>query len=255
MRLLDLPDWLKWWGLEHELVRGWQTRGLDFPATPSVVIWHHTATPRTAPGDYPSLRVVRDGRSDLPGPLSQVGLGRSGKVYVVAAGKANHAGRGRWRNVELSSRTVGIEAESPGDGSWTPAQRWVYPLLAAALHDGLNSPATLSCGHWEWALPAGRKVDPRGIDMNAMRRTVDRRLTVGPPRTNPIPAQPPPIVLEDDMLQLITVDGVKVYATDGTRTFHVRDQTHLGALRKAKVVRDGQPIKVMQADLDALTQT
>ncbi len=42
----------------------------------------------------PSLGVIRDGRPGLKGPLSQLGLGRDGAYYVIAAGRAQHAGRG-----------------------------------------------------------------------------------------------------------------------------------------------------------------
>jgi hypothetical protein len=45
----------------------------------------------------PSLRLLIKRRSDCPGPLCNVGLARSGAVYVIAAGRANHAGKGGWR--------------------------------------------------------------------------------------------------------------------------------------------------------------
>ena len=35
------------------------------------------------------------GRPDLPAPLCQIALGRSGIVYIGAAGRANHAGNAR----------------------------------------------------------------------------------------------------------------------------------------------------------------
>lgn len=213
MRLLALPAYLRKWGLDFVEVDGWRTRGADFPTTPTVVVWHHTGTAQAVSGNYPSLRVVRDGRSDLPGPLCQVGPGRDGRVYIVAAGKANHAGKGSWAGITSSARTIGIEAESPGDGHWTAEQRRVYPILAAALHDMLSSPASLSCGHREWALPAGRKVDPVGIDMSAMRQQVAALLRVGPPTVAahtdsppaPIPATDYPS--EDDLMTLLEHDG------------------------------------------------
>lgn len=170
MRLLGLADACRAAGLRVVEVDGWRTRGADFPATPKVVIWHHTAGAKT--GDYPSLPVVRDGREGLPGPLSQVGLGRSGTVYVIAAGKANHAGPGAWDGVTASASTVGIEAESTGTGDWTPEQRDAYPRLAAALTRLLGTTPRRNCAHREWALPAGRKPDPVGIDMPAMRTRV-----------------------------------------------------------------------------------
>ncbi len=197
MRLTNLADHLRLWGLDVHEEPGWKTRGNPFPAKPAVVVAHHTATARSQTSDYPSLRVVRDGRSDLPGPLSQLGLGYSGKVYVIASGIANHAGKGAWRGVDSSAKTVGIEAESPGDGTWTAAQRRTYPLLCAALCDLLSSPASLVCGHREWALPAGRKIDPTGIDLNQLRSQTAVRLQTGP-------AKPPsPTPAKDDDMQII----------------------------------------------------
>ena len=44
-------------------------------------------------GDYPSLTTVTRGRVGLAGPLCNLGIGRTGRVYVVAAGVAWHAGQ------------------------------------------------------------------------------------------------------------------------------------------------------------------
>ena len=98
MRLLWLADCLRGAGLEVQEVDGWRSRGAELPGLCSVVIGHHTATPltpRNAGRDIPTLDLLVRGRSDLPGPLCQLGLGRSGTYYVIASGKANHAGRGQ----------------------------------------------------------------------------------------------------------------------------------------------------------------
>ena len=176
----DLPDQLRRWGLDVVEVDGWQARGVPFTVRPVIVVAHHTATSARAAGDYPSLGIVRDGREGLAGPLSQFGLGRSGRVYVIASGKANHAGAGAWDGISTSTMTVGIEAESPGDGTWTDEQRRAYPLLAAAVCAYLGTPARRVCGHREWALPAGRKPDPTGIDLTAFRAAVAGHLHAGP---------------------------------------------------------------------------
>lgn len=261
MKLTWLADEMREWcgpaGFDVVDVAGWRTRGADFAARPLVVVAHHTATPADRPGDYPSLRIIRDGRSDLPGPLSQVGIGRAGTVYVIAAGKANHAGRGAWDGVTSSARTIGIEAESPGDGTWTAAQIAVYPLVCAALCAGLAAPASRVCGHREWALPAGRKPDPVGIGLDGLRRDTAALLARGPHRA-PVKAQTttPPVPLEesDDMrAQLVTADGVAIYAATPARTFHVRSQAHLHALRAAGLVLPGEVRRITAADLKELT--
>lgn len=152
-------------------VPGWQKRGHGGMAAAEGVVLHHTAGPAT--GDYPSLGVVRDGRPDLEGPLAHLGLGRTGTIYVIAAGLCWHAGTSRWAGfTSLNSSFVGIEAESTGRGDWTPEQLDAYPRLVAALLGWMHRPADRACAHRECAIPAGRKPDPAGIDMKALRTTV-----------------------------------------------------------------------------------
>ena len=152
---------------------GWRTRGHGGFRAVEVVVGHHTATSDKAAGDYPSQRIVTDGRSDLPGPLCNYGLGRSGAVYVVAGGVAWHAGASRWAGfTDLNDESIGIEAESAGLGGWTAAQRDAYPrLVAAALHYMRRGPERYG-GHKDVCIPPGRKPDPVGIDTRWMQDTV-----------------------------------------------------------------------------------
>jgi N-acetylmuramoyl-L-alanine amidase len=164
-------------------VAGWQNRGHGAMSSFQGVVCHHTAGPKT--GEYPSLAVVRDGRPGLSGPLAQLGLGRSGTVYVIASGLSYHAGVSAWAGFSsLNSTFIGIEAEDDGDGIWTSEQLDCYPRLAAALCYYMGRSASRVCGHKECALPLGRKPDPAGINMNAFRDTVAYML--GDP-TNRIP--------------------------------------------------------------------
>src|SRR5690606_17227264 len=173
MRLTWLPDVISDAGLTVKVEPGWASRGYEFTQPIRGIILHHTATPATAPGDYPTLRTVRDGRSDLPGPLAQLGLGRSGTVYVIASGRANHAGVGHWPGILGNADTIGIEAEHPGTTShpWPVSQLAAYYRLCAALADHLGIPTGRIIGHKEWA--PGRKIDPIALDMHAFRRAVD----------------------------------------------------------------------------------
>lgn len=179
--LTDLADVARSSGLDVVETPGWATRGhSDFRPGPDgrivqVLVGHHTGTPARAPGDYPSLRIVSEGRSDLPGPLCQLGLGRSGAVYVVAAGVAWHAGKSQHAGfVDLNQRSIGIEAESDGSGikGWTDAQLDAYPRLIAALCRGYDLDPDRYVSHRDCALPAGRKPDPAGITDDWMRATV-----------------------------------------------------------------------------------
>ncbi len=159
-------------GLTVEVVPGWQTRGSS-AFHPKGAVCHWTAGPRT--GDRPSLKVVRDGRADLPGPLANVFLARSGVAIVVTAGRANHAGVGGARGLEGNSQVFGTEAESAGDGDWTDAQRWAYPRINAAYCDLAGFGPDFVFGHNEWA--PNRKIDIRDWTMARMRREVAALLT------------------------------------------------------------------------------
>ena len=77
-------------GVKYKKVSGWSSRGHGAMGTIQSVICHHTAGP--ASGDHPSLNVVTHGRPGLSGPLAQLFLSRDGTVYLVAAGRAYHAG-------------------------------------------------------------------------------------------------------------------------------------------------------------------
>ncbi|PXY20319.1 peptidoglycan recognition protein family protein [Prauserella endophytica] len=127
------------------------------------VVCHWTATPDTTrPADnYPSKSIVTFGRSGLPGPLCNLGLGRDGTVFLVAAGLAYHAGSGYYQGIGANgnANTIGIEAEEGGDGDWTPAMLDAYPRLCAALARFYKLPTGRVIGHNEWA--PSRKIDIR----------------------------------------------------------------------------------------------
>ena len=168
------------------------TRGTDDMGTVRGVICHHTAGPRQ--GNMPSLKTLINGRPDLPGPLAQLGLGRDGTYYVIAAGRANHAGAGSWLGIESGNRSfIGIEAENtgvPNDQPWPEVQMDAYRRGVAALltHQGL--PAGACAGHKEYALPRGRKIDP-SFDMNAFRAGVAAIMAGQAPAPTLIPAFEP----------------------------------------------------------------
>jgi hypothetical protein len=121
------------------------------------IIPHHTAGPAT--GEAPSLGVVQNGRTGLPGPLSQLVLGRSGTVYVVAAGLAYHAGL-TFEIWQSNAWSIGIEAEATGTSTWPSVQYDAYVRLCRALADHYRVPYSRVMGHKEVASPRGRKVDP-----------------------------------------------------------------------------------------------
>lgn len=176
--LTGLPGILARTGYPVVEVAGWRTRGYKGRAMSGVrgIVPHHTATPWGRQGDYPSLALVRDGRADLPGPLAQLGLGRSGTWYVIAAGFANHAGTVRpdLEGTHSNPWAVGIEAEAAGTGDprdWPEEQVDSYAKGCRALADAYNVPIGRVLGHKEICYPAGRKSDPSFI-MAAFRARV-----------------------------------------------------------------------------------
>lgn len=185
-----IPSDLHRMGLKVELVPGWETRGTPSFA-PAGVVDHWTAGPRGTRA-RPSLSVVVNGRAGLSGPLCNVYLARDGTCVVVAAGRANHAGAGGFRGLVGNSAVYGIEAESGGDGDWTPEMLDAYPRLDAALVSGLGRDASWVCGHNEWA--PTRKIDIRDI-IGQVRANTARVLAA------PTPA---PASEEDDMPQVIS---------------------------------------------------
>ena len=171
--LRDLDKAVKTSGLKVRIVRGWKSRGHGPIHAVDGIVCHHTAGAAT--GNYPSLRVVRDGHGTLAGPLSQLGLARDGSVYVIAAGRAWHAGSGSWPGLRGNNDCIGIEAESTGRGDWTDAQLDAYPRLVRALVDHYDISWSRVIGHYEWTT---RKIDPYGWPggMDGLRATA-RNLT------------------------------------------------------------------------------
>lgn len=170
MMLTDLAEACRKSGLPVVEVSGWQNRGHGAMTSVDTIVVHHTATSLEATGNYPSLGIVRDGRSDLPGPLAQLGLGRDGTVYVIAAGVSYHAGD-TFEREEDNWHAIGIEAEHDGLSPWPAPLVDAYARLCAALADHYDVPLSRIRGHKEIAKPLGRKTDPN-FDMTAFRARV-----------------------------------------------------------------------------------
>ncbi len=168
MHLTDLAAACRKSGLKVVEVDGWESRGHGGFSRVDSIICHHTAGPRT--GNMPSLNVCTHGRAGLSGPLCNLGLGRDGTVYVIAAGVGWHAGNVR-SSIHSNSHAIGIEAEATGVTTWPKSQVEAYAKLCAALvaHYGLSTARVL--GHKEVCNPAGRKIDPN-FDMGNFRGQV-----------------------------------------------------------------------------------
>lgn len=191
----ELADVLRGAGLNVVEVPGWQSRGWRGGTTPDGGLMgrpqgglaHHTGTSATAGGDYPTLNTIIHGRSDVAGPLANLGLGRDGTWYVIAAGRTNHSGAVDDQRY-FNAHALGVEAEHPGGAAgWPQAQYDSYVRGCAALgqHFGFTWR-----GHKEAAIPHGRKVDPN-FDMDSFRAAILLGGGFVTPATNPAPAPAP----------------------------------------------------------------
>jgi peptidoglycan hydrolase-like protein with peptidoglycan-binding domain len=186
--LLWLPTVLEDAGLKVAPVDGWETRGRREMGAVLGIICHLTACPAT--GNMPALGTLIKGRPDLPGPLAQLGLGRDGTFYIVAAGLCNHAGAGSWQGITTGNTNfIGIEAENTGEktDTWPPVQIDAYQRGCAAILSHISRGAEFCCGHKEYALPKGRKIDP-DFDMNLFRSAVADLIDVKVTTPKVIPA-------------------------------------------------------------------
>lgn len=167
-----IADRLRDAGLNVVEVAGWRTRGSSSFA-PRGSLDHHTAGPRV--GNAPSLGICINGRSDLPGPLCHVLIGRDHTCYVVAAGRANHAGTGSWKGLSGNSTVFGIERENVGTTAepWHPDQTAVAARAHAALIAPYGIDPEMVCGHREWTT---RKPDAHSISYPAFRLAVAKAL-------------------------------------------------------------------------------
>lgn len=187
----SLPGKLRAAGLNVKTMPGWEKRGRPSGGfAPVGVLCHHTATGKNS-SDANVLNLLKNGRSDLPGPLCQIGLARDGTVWMVAAGRANHAGKAKASGTVAAGDGnrlyIGIEAFNDGRGEpWPKAQYDAYVKLCDFLCREItgNSAKTVR-GHKETSVTG--KIDPT-FDMDAFRDRVAARLS-GKPAT---PARPKP---------------------------------------------------------------
>lgn len=202
----SIPTRLKDYGLKVVEIAGWQTRGSS-SFHPQGSVTHHTVGSKN--GNAPSLAVVVYGRSGLPGPLANVLQARDNTIYVVAAGRANHAGQGSWRGLSGNSSVFGNEVENTGYNTGPSGEPWqedqidTMARVAAAMADGRWG-AEMSCFHKEWT---PRKIDAHTLSGADLRKRVTSHLQAG--------GMPDPLApnLEDEVTILIQ-DSSTIYVTN-----------------------------------------
>lgn len=174
----NTPEILRKYGLKVETESGWENRAVAGPFEPVGVLCHHTATTaKTSNDNVASL--LKNGRSDLPGPLCNFGLRRDGTVVIIAAGRCNHGGDakafGTVAKGNANTLYYSIEAYNDGVGEpWNAVQYNAYVLLAAVISVEFtkNSEKTVN-GHKETSVTG--KIDPT-FDMGTFRERVGNQM-------------------------------------------------------------------------------
>lgn len=223
----SLLEGLRDWGLPVIEVNNWRTRGRS-TLDPRGAVNHHTAGARR--GKIPSLNILVNGRSDLPGPLCNVAQSRStefdpsakyDEVYLVAAGRANHAGSGGWKGLKGNSSVFGLEIEHVGDLSrelWPERRQHTAYRIHAALAEVGGYPPDMIAQHAEWT---SRKIDFVEQDGHAFRSSVTETLRLGREE-------------EEDMKSLVWFKdkkgGTHAYLIHGVLATHVPTQESLDLL-------------------------
>lgn len=171
MTLAWLADELRGAGLVVVEHAGWKTYDRPGDWSPRYGVVHATAAPRTQP-DETQIRVVRDGRVDLPGPIANAAVDRAGRWHVLSAGRCNSTLVGTAGPYRGLGNTYALSVEGCNDNRaepWPAVQYDAYVRGWAAWCRRLGwSPANL-VGHKEHT--PGHKTDPT-FDMAAFRSRV-----------------------------------------------------------------------------------
>lgn len=173
MRVPWLADVLEAAGVDVIELDGWKGRGRDLLRV-DAVIEHATITGTTVP-DANVARLLRDGYAGLPGPLSQCGLDRQGRWWLIADGVCSHNGYGEYGN-----QTIGVEAFLADGEHPNQTQLESWQRGTAAICNRLNLPTGRVLAHKE--TDPKRKSDPRNVDMPAFRVAVQWYRTPKPER-------------------------------------------------------------------------
>ncbi|WP_338601589.1 N-acetylmuramoyl-L-alanine amidase [Saccharopolyspora sp. SCSIO 74807] len=177
---LDLVGVLRSAGLVVTATPGWAQRGVrGTPPAPVGVLNHHTASSSSERNPAPSVQLTIKGRSDLDGPLCHIVIGADGTSHIIAAGRANHAGRAKASgpNPAGDGNTLYLGVEWDYDGTHPPnsAQYNAAVRVNAVLLRHLGRPAEAARGHKETSTTG--KWDPGYVDMDRFRADVARAMS------------------------------------------------------------------------------
>jgi hypothetical protein len=188
--IIHLAGLMRSVGITVREADGWRTRTASGPFDPVGVMMHHTA----AVGPGVLADIVANNKANFF-------VDRAGVLTVVAAGRANHAGKGAQRLLDDTRAGIaptgtaterrlpdsivgnghyyGFEDENKGDGvqPWPPAQMDTMVRAATALCRRHGWTANRVVAHKEWTQ---RKPTDPTFDMNAFRTSVATALAPRP---------------------------------------------------------------------------
>jgi hypothetical protein len=140
-------------------------------------------------------------------------------MFVIASGRANHAGSGGWRGLSGNSSVYGLECENVGTTAepWTATQIDAMVRCHVAFIQGTRNPnPDLVCQHKEWT---SRKPDAHSINGNTFRSQVRAALGGAPrppvPGPGPGPGPTPPPEEDDEVSAVVIAPDGRYWCTAG----------------------------------------
>lgn len=219
---------MKKWDVNCQYRKGWEHRGRPASTGPfsnvNGIVVHHTGSDSQS-SDYVDFLFER-GRADLPAPLCHAATSMSGRTYIGATGRCNHAGKGSSKifnkvlnetisltkeekpgpsDMDGNARMYGNEVMYDGGQPMTKEQYEGLVRWCAAVCDFHDWDGRSIIGHGEWT---SAKWDPGLTDMAQLRRDVNALLKAGPAGPVPEPGTKPKTLYTARAYSLNT-NGVK----------------------------------------------
>jgi hypothetical protein len=215
-------------GLRVVECSGWTSRGSS-SFSPGGSVNHHTAG--SPNGATPSLNTCINGRPDLAGPLCSVMQSREPDgndiAYVIAAGRANHAGEGGWHGLSGNSSVYGLEIEHTGTSALPQGRIDIAARIQAAMFGGDVGNV---CQHYEWT---SRKIDAATNVNGSTFRNLVSQARAGDLGPKPPPPPPPE---DDDMLMYVAPSQATMFLSGG-RAAKLTSGADIDALAAKKIDR------------------
>lgn len=202
-----LADALRAEGCKVVEESGWKSRGRPSSTgsfNPYGVLWHHTAATASYSNPFPSKSVLINGRSDLPGPLCQVGIGYDGVCHIIAAGRANHGGEcngfGPFSQGDANAQLVGFEIDYNGTQPMSPEQKDAAARASVAVLKKFGRKENYVAIHKETSTTG--KWDTGGVSGDQARSLTKKQFEAG--------SKPPPEPEDDEMNDYIQASSTGI---------------------------------------------